>query len=115
VLSDADESRLELLRAEDYERAGRFVRWARAETVSELTAAIEGGVPGKEISQAVVLVLLALLVAEIAVARMVAIRRKAHEAAPVRFGAGQVDADGFRSDARDALEAVPAGAKEAAR
>ncbi len=115
VLSDPDESRLELLRDEDYERAGRFVRLARAETVSELTAAIEGGVPGKEISQTVVLVLLVLLVAEIAVARMVAVRRKAHEAAPVRFGAGQVDADGFRSDARDALEAVPAGAKEAAR
>ena len=78
-------------------------------------ASARSGVPGKEISQAVVLILLALLVAEIAVARAVAIRRKAHEAAPVRFGAGQVDADSFRSDARDALDAAPAGAKEAAR
>ena len=115
VLGDPDESRLELLKDEDYERAKRFVHLARAETISELTAAIEGGVPGKEISQALVLILLALLVAEIAITRMVAIRRKAHEAAPVRFGAGQVDAESFRSDAREALKAAPLGAKEAAR
>lgn len=101
VLSDPDESRLEQLADDDYARAGQFVQLARAETLSELTAAIQGGTPGSEIWQYVALAALALLVGEIAATRAIAVKRKVHLATPVAFGAKQVDADEFRGAAPD--------------
>ena len=106
VAGDAAESRLDMLSDGDYAVAGRRLNLARAETLSEMTAAIEGGVPGREIWQTIAMLLGGLLVVEIVLTRLIAIKRKAHEAAPVAFGADQVDADGFRS---------AAGASEGAR
>ena len=109
VVGDANESRLELLGDDDYATAGERLNLARAETLSEMTAAIEGGVPGREIWRTVAVLLGALVIAEIVLTRIIAVKRKAHEAAPVTFGAEQVDAEGFRSATRaaNAREAQP--------
>jgi len=113
VLADPAESTLEPLADKDFAEAGKHVRLARAETTGELTAAIRGGAPGREIWQYVALALLALLVAEIAATRAIAMRRKAHLAAPVAFGAEQVDSDGFRQAAREALRSPAEPASKA--
>ncbi len=97
VLGDPAESRLEMLADDDFRRAGQFLHLARAETLSELTAAIQGGVPGSEIWRPLALLLLALVVLEILATRWIAVRRKAHLAAPVAFGADQLDVEGFRT------------------
>ena len=44
-----------------------------------------------------------LLAAEILTTRAIAVRRQVHTARPVAFGADQVDADRFRTDARAML------------
>ncbi len=115
VADDPQESYLTLLDDADYARAGRYVRLVRAATLSELTAAIAGGVPGKEIWRTVAVALLALLALEVLATRLISVRRKAHEATAVRFGVAQVDAERFRSAARDALESAPARVREANR
>ena len=113
VLADPAESRLEALTDDDYNRAGQFVQLARAETLSELTAAITGDVPGSEIWRYLALAVLALLVVEILATRAIAVRRRIHLAAPVAFGARQVDAEQFRRGAgkpappRPQLEEAP--------
>ncbi len=99
VLADPQESSLELLAEADYQRAGEFLPVARAETLSELTAAITGGAPGREIWQYAAVLLAGLLLAEIAATRAITARRKAHLAAPVSFGADQVDVERFRGRA----------------
>jgi len=97
VLADPEESTLELLADDDFRRAGQFLHLARAETLSELTAAIQGGVPGSEIWRPLALLLLALVVLEIVATRWIAVRRKAHLATPVAFGSDQLDVEGFRA------------------
>ncbi len=87
VMSDPDESKLELLTNDDYNRAGQFVRLSRAETIGELTAAIRGGVPGSEIWRQIAIVVMVLLIAEIITTRAIAAKRKMHLAEPVAFGA----------------------------
>jgi len=111
VLSDARESELELLTEADYRRAGSFIRLVRAETLSELTAAIGGEAPGMEIWPYVAVIVLGLLLAEIAVTRAIAVRRKSHLVRPVSFGAGSLEPGRF---ARRPSEAEPAEAEEVA-
>jgi hypothetical protein len=107
VLDDPDESRLELLAEADFERAKQFLDIRRARTLSELVHAIAGGVPGGEIWKLIAVLCAALLAAEIALTRLIAVRRQVHLARPVAFGTDQVDADTFRDEARRMLE-VPA-------
>ncbi len=96
VLADPNESRLTALAEEDFRRAGQYLQLARAETLSELTAAIQGGAPGSEIWQYVALAALALLVGEIVTTRLIAVKRQVHLATPVAFGARQIDTEQFR-------------------
>jgi hypothetical protein len=95
VLGDPDESKLQTLGDDDFRRAGQYVQLAQAQTLSELTSAIRGGAPGREIWQYVALAVLALLVAEIAATRYIAIRRKTHVSQAVVFGSDAVDAERF--------------------
>lgn len=101
ALSDPDESRLDQLADDDYRRAGQYLQLARAETLSELTAAIRGGVPGSEIWRYLAVIVLILLLGEIVATRVIAVKRKVHLATPVSFGAKQVDAADFRGGKPD--------------
>jgi hypothetical protein len=112
VLSDPDESRLELLSDDDYRRAGQHVHLVRAGTLGEVIAAIAGGVPGSEIWQQVAIVLLLVLIAETVMTRLIAMRRKAHLTVPVAFGTDQVDAEQFRARAREMLASPPSPKRE---
>ena len=98
VLEDPGESRLEPLPAEDYDRAGRFLNLKRAETLSELVHAIQGGLPVSELWKLLAVLCAGLLVLEILTTRAIAIRRQVHTARPVAFGTDQVDAERFRAD-----------------
>ncbi len=87
VLGDPDESKLDLLSDDDYDRADKFIPLTRAQNLGELTAAIAGGVPGSEIWRHIALIILALLIAEIVTTRLIAQKRKMHLAEPIAFGA----------------------------
>ena len=103
VLDNPDETRMEPLTDADIALAGQFLNVERAETLSQLVHAIGGGVPGSEIWKLLAVVCAALLAAEIALTRLIAIRRQVHLARPVAFGTDQVDADTFRQEARRML------------
>ncbi len=105
VLSDPKESSLETLPVEAYAQAAEFVNLARATTRSELTAAIRGGAPGREIWKYVALALVALLVGEIVATRAITAHRQAHVAAPIAFGVDQQSAEAFRAASPEAPEA----------
>ena len=97
VLANPNESRLELLEPADYDRARRHLRIDRAETLSEMTAAIRGDVPGHEIWQYVAILAALVLVGEIAATRAITAGRQVHLAEPVQFGPAAVDAESFRA------------------
>jgi len=114
VLGNPDESRMDPLTEADIALAGQSLQVQRAETLSQLLHAIGGGVPGSEIWKILAIVCAMLLAAEIALTRLIAIRRQVHLARPVAFGADQVDADTFRQEARRTLPARPAREETAA-
>ncbi len=116
VLDDPAESHLELLTDADFARAGQFLDLKCARTLSELIHAISGGVPGAEIWKLIAAVVALLVVWETFVAQQIALRRQVHMAKPVSFGTDQVNADGFRQEARRMVEAPDEPARqEAAR
>ena len=101
VLANPDESSLELLAAadltgDDPEAPVRSVDLVRANTVSELTAAVRGGAPGREVWRYAALALLLLLLAEIAATRAITRHRQAHLAEAVDFGVDQSGIERFR-------------------
>ena len=111
VPGNPEESKLLTLAPEDYARAAEFVDLKRAETLSELTHAIKGGVPGSEIWRVLAVLCAALLLAEILTTRAIALRRQVHLARPVAFGTDQADVEAFRERARQLLQ-TPSPRKE---
>jgi len=104
VLADPGESSLELLTADDLaveapDAPTASIGLARAGTLSELTAAVRGGAPGREIWRYAALALLALLLAEIAATRAITHHRQAHLAEGVDFGVDQGSVERFRTQA----------------
>jgi len=75
----------------------------RVEATNELTAAVAGGIPGRELWQFIALVLIGALLAEVALTRWIAQQRKTHTVRPVAFGSDAVDIQSFRSRAEDLL------------
>ena len=111
VLDNPDESRMKRLAGEDYARAGQYVQVERVDSLGELSAALLGHAAGSEIWAYIALAVLGLLLAETALARWIAVRRRTHLAVPVSFGNDQVNADDFRRVMRHTLDAP---SKEAA-
>ena len=56
------------------------------EATNELTAAVAGGIPGRELWQYIALVLLGALLAEIVLTRWIAQQRRVHSIRRVDFG-----------------------------
>ncbi len=126
VVASGDESTLTLLSDADLETARRHVligvpkadpaqTLVRVESTNELTAAVAGGIPGRELWQLLALVLIGALVAEIALTRWIAMQRRTHSIRPVAFGSDAVDVETFRRRARDLLAADARPARDAAR
>ena len=103
LLTDADllTAREHLLAAMPDADPGKTL--VQVESTGELTAAVAGGIPGRELWQLIAIVLVAALLAEIALTRWIAVQRKAHSIRPVSFGADAVDAKAFRRHAREML------------
>ncbi|MCD6377933.1 MAG: BatA domain-containing protein [Planctomycetes bacterium] len=95
VKSDPQESNFALLSRDDYRRANQFVPLRHADNLSQVIAAIRGGVPGSEIWRYVAIVILILLVGEILTTRAIAASRKMHLAESVAFGSKAVDFEEF--------------------
>jgi len=124
VLDRRDESTLSLLTDADLATArGHLLATipeadpektlVRVEATNELTAAVAGGIPGRELWQLIAVVLVAALLAEIGLTRWIAVQRKALTASPVSFGSEAVDVQAFRTRAKELLaveEAEGAGA-----
>ncbi len=105
VLGEPEEGRLAALTDGDYAAAGRYVDFFRAETTDDLTAAVVGSVPGQELWKVLALALLFALLAEVALTRWIAVRRRTGEAGPVDFGEEIVDAATLRRRTRSILRA----------
>lgn len=103
VLGDPQESQLEMMTEQDFERVGAYVKVSHAHTTDELAAFIAGGVPGQELWKYLVIFAAIALVGEIALTRWIAVRRKAHAIETVRFGVGASDVVDFRARAREML------------
>jgi len=114
VLDSVDESDMAALTEADLQTARQHLlaampeadpgkTLARVESTAELTAAVSGGIPGRELWQFAAVVLLLAIVAEIALTRYIAMQRKVHSTRPVSFGADAVDVEGFRRHARELL------------
>lgn len=91
VKRNADESNFVLLSREDYRRAGQFVHLRHADSLTQVIAAIRGGVPGSEIWRYIAVIILALLIGEILTTRAITANRKLHLADSVAFGSKAVD------------------------
>jgi hypothetical protein len=104
VLGEPEESRLEPLSDADYEAAGRHLDLFRAKTPEELLAAVTGNVPGEELWKYLALGLLIAILAEIGLARWIAVRRRLTTAATVTFGQDILDARTLRQRAKDILK-----------
>jgi hypothetical protein len=86
---------------------------ARVDATNELTAAVAGGIPGRELWQYIALVLLGALLAEIVLTRWIAQQRRVHSIRRVDFGGEHVDVKTFRERAKEML--VTAGADVAGK
>ena len=93
VKRNADESNFVLLSREDYRRAGQFVHLRHADSLTQVIAAIRGGVPGSEIWRYIAVIILALLIGEILTTRAITANRKLHLADNVAFGSKAVDVE----------------------
>jgi hypothetical protein len=109
VRNQPGESRLDRLAPSDILKAGKQVPIATAGTTEELAAFVHGGTPGMEIWQGLAIFAALLLLAEIALTRWIARRRKLHAALPVTFGKEPLDIQSFRAHAREMLAASGAG------
>ena len=78
----------------------------RAQTSEELTTAVTGSVPGEELWKYLAVALLLGLIAEIALTRWIASRRRLHDLETVHLRHEYVDIQGFRARAKNML-AVP--------
>ncbi len=114
VTGDPQESRLAALTPADLAAIGDRVDLFRAETTDQLTAAVAGQVPGEELWRYLAVGLLAALLAEIALARWIAVKRQAHALEPVRFGDEVIDARAVREQTRAILSREPREALEGA-
>ncbi len=105
VLTKVEESILEGLSRNDFERAGQYADLVEADRTEELTAHVTGRVPGDEIWKYLAIGALLVIVAEIAVSRWVALQRRLHVPQTVEFGTEAVDVQTFRERARQLLAA----------
>ncbi len=103
VVRAAAESRLAALTAGELEGVGKHVSVRRADSSDELTSALAGGVPGEELWKVLAIAALAALIAEIALTRWIAARRRTHRVETVSFGEELSDAAGYRARARQML------------
>jgi hypothetical protein len=113
VLRDPAESTLRALTEADLERVGRHVNLFAAKTTGEMTAALAGNVPGREVWKYLALCALAALIAEVAVARWVTGQRRTHTAEQVSFGTEPVSPQSLRDKLweRPASSAQEAGVR----
>jgi hypothetical protein len=86
VLGQSEESRLTSLTAADFDLVGKRLPLLHAQSTAELTSAITGRVPGREIWRLLALAALVGLLAEITLTRWIAQQRKAHKVQIVQFG-----------------------------
>ena len=96
VAGDPAESDLALLDEADFVAMREYADVRQSVTLDRLVAAIRGQTPGVEIWPYLALAALLVAVAEIALARWVAVQRKIHQAHTVQFGAQQVSAEALR-------------------
>ncbi len=112
VQATAEEGRIQPIRPEQIEPLAERMQaremqllWARS--TGEMTASITGTVPGDEVWQWLALAALATLLAETALARWIAVKRRTASADEVRIGNRAIDVDAFRDSLRDGLETGP--------
>ncbi len=105
VLTKVEESILEGLSRSDFEKASQYADLVETQRTEELAAHVTGKVPGDEIWKYLAIGALLVLVAEIAVARWVALQRRLHIPQTVQFGTEAVDVQTFRERARQLLAA----------
>jgi hypothetical protein len=102
------ESRLQTLGEGEFAALARRVDLVRARSVDELTSAVAGGTPGQELWRYILPAAAFALLAEIALTRWIAMRRRTHTARSVRFGEQSVDLEILRNRAERMLAAPPA-------
>jgi len=103
VLRDPAESRFQKLGDKEIKQANEYVNLRQADTYDELIAAISGGIPGEELWRWLALAALLAIVAEIALTRWIAMRRKSHVDEQVEFGDESEDLETLRLRARELL------------
>jgi len=103
VLDDAEESRMVPLADADLEAAGKHVKLVRVKSADDLAAAVAGHVPGEELWKYLAMALLVALLAEIGLARWIAMQRRIHQVETVSFGPATVDIRTFRDRIRSLL------------
>jgi hypothetical protein len=108
VRRDPAESRLDPLGEGELSALARRVDLVRAQSVDELTSAVAGGTPGQELWRYILPVAAVVLLAEIALTRWIALRRRTHTARSVRFGEQRIDLEVLRSRAERMLAQPPA-------
>lgn len=113
VVNDPQESRLTPLTEADLASVQKHVELTAANSTNELAALIAGNVPGQEIWRWLIACAALGLLAEIALTRWIARRRKSHSAAPVAFGPVAADVQSFREHAREMLAVKDAAAAAA--
>jgi len=115
VVDSGDESAMALVTEADLQTAREHLlaaipdadpgkTLARVESTNELTAAVTGGIPGRELWQFIAIVLVGALLAEVGLTRWIAMQRRTHSLRTVRFGSDAVNVQAFRKRARDMLE-----------
>lgn len=113
VLGNAAEGNLVPLSDAELETAGQHVDLFRADSTARLVEAVTGSVPGEELWKYLAIALLVSLLAEIGLARWIAMQRRMHMIDTVSFGPESVDIRTFRQRARSLL-AVPSQEPEGA-
>ena len=111
VLGNAQEGFMTPLTAEDLERVRRHLPVFAARTTQEMTAALKGDVPGREVWRQLAACALLVLLAEVAVARWITMQRRTHSATEVDFTAEADDPrrlwDRLRPPGVNELQEVP--------
>jgi len=108
LLRNPEESHLTPLTDADLASVGRHVRFFRAHTTDEMTAAASGEVPGQELWKYLAACALLALLCEIALTRWIAMQRRSHDVQPVQFADALADIQALRARAKEAVvEARP--------
>jgi len=103
VAGQIAESRIAQLTDSDLAWLNGRVKIVHAQSLDEMTSAVAGTTAGEELWQFLVLGALGALLAEIAVTRWIARRRRTHDVEAISFGAEALDVAGFRAKAREML------------